>query len=353
MQKGNFIFSRVTHYSKIICLLFVLGWANIVSVSAFESCGKLASITIPNSVTSIGESAFNDCDALMSITIGNSVQSIGASAFSYCQALMSITIPNSVISIGTSAFYYCRQLTSITIPNSVTSIGASAFYGCNALTSITIGNSVTTLENNVFYDCDKLTSVTIGNSVTMIMSNAFNDCSGLKSIVIPSSVQLIGGNAFTGCSSLTKVIAQSETPPALGSNNFNYSGFFGNLVVVDTLYVPTAAAKELYEANVAWKDAFSVILVGDGGITAIENVKADSRLFTVYPIPAKESVTVELEENAVGTLAVFDMNGRLVARQDINGTKNIINTSAFASGNYIVRLIKDGVAGTGLKFIKE
>ena len=70
------------------------------------------------------------CDNLTSITIPNSVTSIGDSAFWFCRDLTSITIPDSVTSIGSSAFEYCTSLTNITIPDSVTSIGKSAFNSC-------------------------------------------------------------------------------------------------------------------------------------------------------------------------------------------------------------------------------
>ena len=96
----------------------------------------MTSVTIPNSVTSIGNYVFCDCWDLTSVTIGNSVTSIGNYAFYYCWDLTSITIPNSVTSIGNYAFYNCSDLTSITIPESVTSIGNSAFNECYRLTEI-------------------------------------------------------------------------------------------------------------------------------------------------------------------------------------------------------------------------
>ena len=110
-------------------------------------------VTIPNSVTSIGDYAFRDCRSLTSITIPNSVTSIGIGAFYDCSSLTSITIPNSVTSIGIGAFYNCSGLTSITIPNSVTSIGSSAFYGCSGLTSITsLAEVPPTLGTYAFYN---------------------------------------------------------------------------------------------------------------------------------------------------------------------------------------------------------
>ena len=103
---------------------------------AFYGCDNLTSITIPNSVTSIGDFAFYDCTKLTSITIPDSVTSIGEEAFRWCRSLTSITIPDSVTSIGEGAFWSCSSLTSITIPNSVTSIEDYTFQGCSSLTRI-------------------------------------------------------------------------------------------------------------------------------------------------------------------------------------------------------------------------
>ena len=95
-------------------------------------------------------SAFSGCTGLTSVTIGNSVTSIGYSAFSGCTGLTSITIPNSVTSIDNMAFYECSGLTSVTIPNSVTSIGDEAFRNCSGLTSVTIGSGISSIPSNAF-----------------------------------------------------------------------------------------------------------------------------------------------------------------------------------------------------------
>ena len=94
-----------------------------------------------------------NCTELTSITIPNSVTSIGNSAFSFCIGLTSIEIPNSVTSIEKNAFIYCIGLTSIIIPNSVTSIGNYVFFECSGLTSVTILNSVAFIGDYTFYNC--------------------------------------------------------------------------------------------------------------------------------------------------------------------------------------------------------
>ena len=94
---------------------------------------------IPNSVTTIYAGAFYRCRVtLKSITIPNSVRTIGDYAFGWCSSLTSVTLSSSVTSIGDRAFYSCSSLKSINIPNNVASIGEYAFYGCSSLYTIRV-----------------------------------------------------------------------------------------------------------------------------------------------------------------------------------------------------------------------
>ena len=176
-----------------------------IAVSAFLNCTSLTSVTIPDSVMSIGNKTFDYCNSLTSVTIPDSVTSIGDYAFAHCGSLTSVTIPDSVMSIGNKTFAYCNSLTSVTIPDSVTSIGDAVFSECHSLTSVIIGDSVTNIKEKTFYECTSLTSVTIGDNVTSIGDGAFYYCTKLTSVTIPDSVTSIGEDAFAGCKSLTTI----------------------------------------------------------------------------------------------------------------------------------------------------
>lgn len=165
---------------------------------------SLTSVTIPDSVTTIGADAFKECRSLTSVTIGNNVTSIGNYAFLYC-AFASVTIPDSVTSIGAAAFYGNKSLTSVVIGNKVTSISESAFDQCSNLKSVTIPDSVATIGVRAFFYCTGLTSVKLGNGVTSIGESAFGYCTALPSITIPDGVTTIDGGAFDTCQRLTSV----------------------------------------------------------------------------------------------------------------------------------------------------
>ena len=215
--------------------------------SAFSGCTGLKSVTVPGSVTSVGGNAFYGCTQLSSVTISNGITSIGSSAFYGCTKLTSITIPNSITNIENSTFYGCTQLSSVTMSNGITNIGSSAFSGCTKLTSITLPDSVINIGSNAFYRCSGLTSVTIPNSVTSMGYNAFRECTGLKSLTIGKSVINIESAAFYDCSGLTAITCIAAVPPTCGSSAFL------NVSKSIPVYVPVSAV-DAYKNAAEWKN---------------------------------------------------------------------------------------------------
>ena len=335
---------------------------------AFSGCSSLTSVTIPNSVTSIGTDAFQGCSSLSSVTIPNNVTSIEAGAFSGCSSLTSViipngvtnidgvfygcssltsvTIPNSITSIGGYTFYGCSSLTSITIPNSVTSIGIGAFDGCSSLTSVAIPSSVTSIEKRTFRGCSSLTSVTIPNSITSIGESAFEGCSSLTSVTIPESVRSIGNSAFSGCSSLTSITIPNSIR-SIGDWAFRDCS---SLTYIELLYIYIVIPDDALRGCINLTD----IYVPCGGLawmqqTWNDNLRQENRLkykplpYTVTTIATNGSVSVPQNQcDEMEVIAIPDYGYHFVQWSDGNTenprsielTKDTVFSAEFAPNIY-------------------
>lgn len=232
--------------------------ANIVSNTWDAETGE-GVIVFDGEVTTIGKNAFNGyassylSNHFTSITIPESVASIGVRAFYGCTKLKEFkgkfasedgrylinngvllsyatgndatefTIPSEVTKIGYGAFYRCSNLQSITLHNNLTIIDDHAFQRCSSITSITIPDSVVSIGMYAFDYCSSLVDVDLGDGVLNIGSCAFYGCGNIETITIPESVINLGGDVFGSSSKLKTVYCYPATPP---SDNGYYSTYF-------------------------------------------------------------------------------------------------------------------------------
>ena len=188
-----------------------------IKAYAFDPCDGITSVTIPSSVTTMGEGAFEGCKKLIAIQVdarSKSFSSDGVALFSYRGEKLifypsgkhgAYAIPSGVVEVGRYAFGRCLGLTEVAFPSSVKTIGRAAFSGCIGLARVAIPNGVKTIEEEVFSDCTGLTAVTIPSSVTSIGQVAFAGCWGLTEVTIPSSVTHLGLAPFFKCIGLKEI----------------------------------------------------------------------------------------------------------------------------------------------------
>ena len=190
---------------------------------AFYGCETLQGIIIPDRVTLIGEGAFCRCKSLTSLIIPHGVTRIGIGAFNYCDKIVTVVIPDGVTAIGDYAFAECKSLQTINIPDSVTDIGEEAFGTCEALKTIIIPGSVSTIKSKTFYHCSRLQSITIQQGVKTIRHLVFSHCEALKEIAFPDSVIDIDNDAFYFTNNLKKIYISKNSKALakvkVGDNN--------------------------------------------------------------------------------------------------------------------------------------
>lgn len=224
----------------------------VIADYAMAGC-SIESVTIPSSVTNIGDYAFRNCSSLESVTIPSRVTSIGDSVFDGCSSLASINVEKeNSICTSVDGVLFSRDMATLIkypankavakygIPEGVTEIVDGAFGDCRNLQNLTVPGSVETLYYGIS-GCDSLLSVTILEGVKSIDDYCFYYCSSLESVTIPSSVTSISGSAFVSCDSFESFIVDKD--------NSNYTSVDGVLFSKDMttlISYPVNKAGETY-----------------------------------------------------------------------------------------------------------
>ncbi len=228
---------------------------NSIPSYTFAKSG-VTSITIPASVTSVGENAFIDCDALTSAIIGSST--LGSNMFDGCGNLATVTIDGTLDAINVDAFTGCSNLSTLNISGSVGSIGDGAFDSFN-LTSLNISGHVGTIGANAFDDNDDMTSFTVTGtgSIGTIGAKAFDDCDALT-VDIKGPVDRVCSYAFSDCDAITTLSIRAGVV-----EDYAYEDMDG--LISATLYGATVGSYVFYDCNNLQT------LVIDGGVNKIGN----------------------------------------------------------------------------------
>ncbi len=292
-----------TYYTSGNCVIerstktLVIGYGECViptdgSVTSIGDGGvggtPITSLTLPDSVTAIGEHAFMYCTRLKSITIPYTVKSVGAGAFSECTSLESIFLPYGIKTIGDGTFFNCKALTVADIPYGIESIGTQAFQFCEKLTEIYLPDSLTAIGEMAFYGCASLKNVTVPSSVTVIPEYMFSGCSSLERVAIGFRTASIASHAFGNCPKLEKFIfsgTANEWYAVQTENNWNTSSGFNSVQCTDGIVplikeqIDNGTPGLQYMLN---PDGKSASLASIGDCTATEIVIAS--VYNGYPV---------------------------------------------------------------------
>ena len=292
----------------------------------------LATIIIPEEITTIADYAFSNGTNLSSITIPNTVMSIESSALTGCTFAKDSIINHSSLNAEENNYWgaqivdkeidrlfindstivgYRAPLDAVTIPKGVKEIPRNVFLNCTSLTSITIGNDVTHIAREAFRGCTALEEVVILDGVTTIDRDAFIYCTGLKEVSIGNGVKSIGRWMFSGCTALEKVTLGNGVT-SIGSEAFEDCVSLPAIVLPDSI---TTIESSLFRGCSALKE------VGIGNrVTSIE-----SNAFT--GCSALEEITIPQSVESIGVSAFYDCSQ--LKKVNIGTGVTSIGTDAF------------------------
>ncbi len=352
--------------------------SNMFADSVFNKNNtSLISISLPDTLTFIGEKAFYKCVNLETVNFPESLTHIGSEAFSYCTSIKSAIIPDGVKDMRDGftrsgvesvtlkgnpemwyyAFYECENLKEVNLPESIENIHSYAFYHCKSLESITLPESVGTIESGAFEKCEKLNDIQHSGKIYNISSTAFKDSawedsqpdglfyfgdvlmgykgnsSTLSELYVKEGTKGIAGTAFVSLNKLTKVVLP-EGLVVIGSNAFRSTS-------IEEIYIPESVELIGSSAFADCKKLSKVEICGGGTI--------EYKAFLSCPSLKNVTISVnvdEIQEAAFGAyfglssyplyfedFTIYGFAGSESEKYARNNNLKFVNTSPYSTGD--------------------
>ena len=312
------------------------------SVSVFSGCTSLEKVTfLGNNIGIIGQNTFEGCTDLRSINLERltNLTGISTKAFLNCSSLQSITIPESVTTLGPNLFQNCTSLRTATV-NSAANISPYMFDGCTLLESVTLNPLIKMIGNYAFRNCSSLFDITlpaelqsigfgqsyVEGSISMPSSGTgvyvFQNCSALGSIVIPSQITEIYKYTFSGCEALSSV--------DLGNVTAIYPFAFNQCAALESIELPDTLLNLGLEQTVTADMEFTTSSSTSDGITT-GNLASGTK-GSVFAGSGLRSITIPASVKAIGPKAFQDCvnlaSVTIVGAKD--GTSSLVGIGAYA-----------------------
>lgn len=284
-------------YSKTPVELLIPAGCTTIREGAFNGC-SIRSIRFNSKLTILGSYSFAYTD-VSEVTVPASVTTLGDGVFAFCESLTKATVKCATASIPNGFFDGCTALTTVSIPSSVTSIGIWAFSKCTSLKSIALPAGLKKIDQTAFYEAG-LESITFPTGIQTLGEEAFGNIPGLKEVTIPATMTSIGAYCFDGCPNIRKVTVLNPRPCALGTY-----GFDGQTYVYGTLVTPTGA-EDAYRQDKEWS-CFHSLYPSYSGIEEITDSDNSASSHNVRKLNGGRIIEVD--------------NGKTITRYDLSGRR--------------------------------
>lgn len=321
---GNGVFAHCYNLSDIV----LPSTLSLIGNGTFYGT-RLTSFVFPEDLKTIGYSAFWS-SALQSVTINSKIESIGTQAFRYCSSLNAVNIPSIEawcnISFGSyegNPLYYAghlfqdgKEITQIVIGSNITVIGTNSFYGFTGLEQVEFERGIKKISSNAFYGCSNLERLILPEGLTEISDGSFEGCTYLRKIVLPSSLSSIGHNAFGNCNSVDSILSHIKEPMPI-------SAFSNSTFLFTPLYVPSGTSSK-YKQTSGWSSFNAIFEMDETGDVATYytlTLKISDGGFVSYDNRefSNTNATLTIKEGETATLSFFANNGYRLKSLTING----------------------------------